>query len=1067
MYINFTAHLPNKSVSSSTFFDYLEKENSLLKDIYFKNRTYKNDVDVQIPILDNYNISDDILNYNSMINIKRDGFGEFEINVNFNKDEFSVSNQGEYTVSRNLLKDKIDKIFDEEFKDMPKKLKNDLKKDAYQSFTNNIQKEYLKNENHFYNHSYDPNNLHDNIILKSEAINAIDNNRGTQSLKLSNYYTFCISLSAAELRHLDKLAEKELENRGISKYIDTDNTELNCFYLEQVNELKKIQLQLYTKDIMNEYARLMDREIYVHQDQLPSDRERLKFNALIDDKYKDWMRSKNFTIETFSNNNDYIEINEFFKINDSDVYYIRNEDTNNEYVRIFIPASHSFLKNNILNIDGKYYNQNILKEIDRENFLNDRFELEKYNYSILEEKETSKYTTVVDKFKINDVELQSNLGKKNLYVSIEKGQLIDPLHFRMNSKLFEEEIYRQSLSEAKKLKPEIKEDCLNEFLKQNKYVFQEDILYRIEKDEKIELTKDEQKNFYNVLEVKINRAYDKEFNLKNPMNEYFKITDFLTKTYFDNSCIEIKKESEKAMLVKVFYNDNYYNFWTPKKLADITDDKIGINRDTLQNAVDRKNLYTDYDSSYEGQKTRIRKDKEIEDYFISIPIDNNICVKVPQTQAVNLTNRHFNYLKEQAQLEYYKSYFKKEFDLISKNNTDSIKKIEEDFKKFLEQEKNIIVGERIKKVKIPIKILKKGNDKSLIKVKKESKDLQFYVGNKYIDFKQKILEMKENNLKKLIDNAEERDKAYNLLIPLDDKNCELTTNKKNEIYITYSEEIKGLTNPIVMTFPYDEKIGYNVKQGEYLFKKEKAIENEVKKEYGDVKENIKNEIWNNCGYNTEKRKITGEDLLYYAKIEQERVFKETDREVLLNEDILREIDNCTNDVDKKKLEGLLHRNVNNEVIKPGVVKDGDNTHIHIVVSRHDKTSINPKDKVSMSPITNNKDDFNRNEFRQNCEEIFDNKFQYDRPIYQSYLYHINKYKPNFKDMLLTKVGNELKKELLNQSGVYESINTINPIKDVKKIILSGIPIPTRIPTNKIQLLLEAAYTVKKIIGLGF
>lgn len=57
----------------------------------------------------------------------------------------------------------------------------------------------------------------------------------------------------------------------------------------------------------------------------------------------------------------------------------------------------------------------------------------------------------------------------------------------------------------------------------------------------------------------------------------------------------------------------------------------------------------------------------------------------------------------------------------------------------------------------------------------------------------------------------------------------------------------------------------------------------------------------------------------------------------------------------------------------GEKKDGDNMHIHVIVSARDKAQ-----KISLSPNVNNKQRFNRVQFCLKSEKAFDKMFKYDR-----------------------------------------------------------------------------------------
>lgn len=62
-----------------------------------------------------------------------------------------------------------------------------------------------------------------------------------------------------------------------------------------------------------------------------------------------------------------------------------------------------------------------------------------------------------------------------------------------------------------------------------------------------------------------------------------------------------------------------------------------------------------------------------------------------------------------------------------------------------------------------------------------------------------------------------------------------------------------------------------------------------------------------------------------------------------------------------------------EYERNGEYKDGDNMHVHIIVSARDR-----EQKVSMSPNANSKKRFNRVNFALNSEKAFDNAFSYSR-----------------------------------------------------------------------------------------
>jgi hypothetical protein len=105
--------------------------------------------------------------------------------------------------------------------------------------------------------------------------------------------------------------------------------------------------------------------------------------------------------------------------------------------------------------------------------------------------------------------------------------------------------------------------------------------------------------------------------------------------------------------------------------------------------------------------------------------------------------------------------------------------------------------------------------------------------------------------------------------------------------------------------------------------------------------------------------LKGSDLIYFAKVENERHYKSTDEAVKAGE---------------KKI---------------GERKEGNNMHVHIIVSR--KTADHKK---KISPLTNHKNTekgtvkggFNRTEFYKQCESQFDKQFNYKRSREETFEY---------------------------------------------------------------------------------
>lgn len=93
------------------------------------------------------------------------------------------------------------------------------------------------------------------------------------------------------------MAVVELESRGLFMDKVRDVPEALQFYNEQKDQLMKLQLKLYTGKVMDEYAVMMDREIYANQDGLPSNQERRKLKPIIEERYTAFLKEKGLPLE--------------------------------------------------------------------------------------------------------------------------------------------------------------------------------------------------------------------------------------------------------------------------------------------------------------------------------------------------------------------------------------------------------------------------------------------------------------------------------------------------------------------------------------------------------------------------------------------------------------------------------------------------------------------------------------------------------------------------------------------------------------------------------------------------
>lgn len=623
-------------------------------------------------------------------------------------------------------------------------------------------------QENFFNQDFNPHNLNDpnSLVSQYQAAFEIDNNRGSQNLKSSNFYMLNLSPSAHELEHLDKKAIVELESRGLKFEEVKDSPEALEFFEEQKDQLIKLQLKLYTQDVMNEYARQMNREIYVNQDQLPDNATRKKFKPIIEDKY-------------------------------------------------------------------------------------------------------------------------------------------------------------------------------NEFLKKNGFDSAET------KDEKIEV------------------MYKKALDYKSDIGKTF--------------ILENRGEE-----ISVFIPNN--------KFAYLSDNSIEV------------------DKNYFEEKKQEAEDKSSGKFDKSIKVDLNVAFE-KETKTKSLVTI---VSAEQGEIKLWLN--NKDFEKITDNS--------------------IRIGKYQSERLIEKAVARDKIQKELVEIP---------------------------NIK-------------NTVLPAVLKQDGTERNPQMQVFIT---KVNGLKEPIELKFPKSEVSiidgKFHIENYKYQYKLQYEISKGIEKEYGNVKDDIKNEVWKDAGFDVSKRKIERKDLLYFAKVEKERTYKHTDKAVIKNKEIFKELKgikkNIFNQPRIDRLESQLLRDFHTkEVINEGVKKGGLNYHTHIVVSRHDKTSINPLDKVSMSPNANQKEGtlnngakvgFNRVEFFEKIEKIFDEKFEYERPEKQQFL-HLNNENSYLKGKITFEVKNLIKKEIIKQTGLQTVKNELLPIAQIKQQLMP-IPIPTSLPKNKVDLAIKA---IKLVLGMA-
>lgn len=146
------------------------------------------------------------------------------------------------------------------------------------------------------------------------------------------------------------------------------------------------------------------------------------------------------------------------------------------------------------------------------------------------------------------------------------------------------------------------------------------------------------------------------------------------------------------------------------------------------------------------------------------------------------------------------------------------------------------------------------------------------------------------------------------------------------------------------------------------------------------------------------RELTGNDILYYSKLEQNRYWKGYDESLSNKVAELKKDGKSLEQIHKEfENKNLNNRNEIPNFYKNGIVvqderKPGLQSHVHVIVSRKDinmKHSLSPhaKSRASTRHKLNGKNvtvGMNRDEFVNRCEKTFDNAYSYNRNYAHSY-----------------------------------------------------------------------------------
>lgn len=221
------------------------------------------------------------------------------------------------------------------------------------------------------------------------------------------------------------------------------------------------------------------------------------------------------------------------------------------------------------------------------------------------------------------------------------------------------------------------------------------------------------------------------------------------------------------------------------------------------------------------------------------------------------------------------------------------------------------------------------------------------------------------------------------------------------------------------------------------------------------------------------RPVTIDDIKYFAKIEHQRTFKGTDKQVRENQPYatkilelkyqMRRIERGEEkgSIERLKLKiGKLEKEAphqqNGIRIVQGMKKEGYQSHIHIIVSRKDASnrySLSPGSKYKKSEVEmhGRKVDrgFDRERFLNQAEKVFDKTFKYQRNYVETYL---------------------SRKQFIKDPKLYFNIVTGLPTNQraiaFKILRETKMPMLPQIPTNKVQLAIKTLKQLKRGVDVA-
>ncbi|MDT0677912.1 MobB family relaxase [Autumnicola musiva] len=221
------------------------------------------------------------------------------------------------------------------------------------------------------------------------------------------------------------------------------------------------------------------------------------------------------------------------------------------------------------------------------------------------------------------------------------------------------------------------------------------------------------------------------------------------------------------------------------------------------------------------------------------------------------------------------------------------------------------------------------------------------------------------------------------------------------------------------------------------------------------------------------RPVNVNDLKYFAKLETQRTYKGTDWKIKENQPYATRILKLKNEMRRirqgeqsgnlkslqqqmDKLEREAPHQLNGQRITQGMPKEGNQAHIHIIISRKDASnrySLSPGSKYKASQVVMNgkmvQRGFDRDHFFKQAEKVFDQKFGYRRNFVESY---------------------QARKMFLQQPKNYlqQLAKLPTPEKRIafRMLRAAGLPNLPSIPTNKVQLALKTFKSLKRGVEIA-